>query len=157
LSACDREAVVGDPPPRAQAPACARRRTRWTVAMCHRPRAAGRVAGVRLRTPAAIPRSGRWGPKTDPSHPVEVLSEATARKAELTRQAEADRYRLYVQALGSPDAYNKYDFAEGLPPDLRLGVFYAGPGTFWTDLKGFEQAMLGALSGNNLNNSLIIM
>ncbi|MBV8318525.1 MAG: band 7 protein, partial [Planctomycetaceae bacterium] len=77
---------------------------------------------------------------------TKVLGEATAKKTELTRQAEADRYRQYVRALGSPDAYNKYVFAEGLPPDLRLGVFYAGPGTFWTDLKGFEQAMLGKLA-----------
>ena len=35
--------------------------------------------------------------------------------------------------------------AEGLPADLRLGIFYAGPGTLWTDLKGFEQTMLGKL------------
>ena len=62
------------------------------------------------------------------------------------QEAEADRYRQYVKALGGPDAYNKYVFAEGLPPDLRLGIFYAGPGTFWTDLKGFEQAMLGKLA-----------
>ena len=104
------------------------------------------MAGVRLRTPAAIPRSGRWGSKSDPSHPVEVLGEPTAKKTELTRQAEADRYRLYVRALGSPDAYNKYVFAEGPPPDLRLGVFSAGPGTFSTDLKGFERTMLGKLA-----------
>ncbi|MBV8267645.1 MAG: band 7 protein [Planctomycetaceae bacterium] len=77
---------------------------------------------------------------------TKVLGEATAKKTELTRQAEADRYRQYVRALGSPDAYTKYVFAEGLPPDLRLGVFYAGPGTFWTDLTGFEQAMLGKLA-----------
>ena len=48
--------------------------------------------------------------------------------------------------MGGPDAYNRYVFAEGLPADLRLGVFYAGPGTFWTDLKGFEQTMLGKLA-----------
>ena len=77
---------------------------------------------------------------------TKVLGEAKAKTTELTRQADADRFRQYVQALGGPDAYNKYVFAEGLPPDLRLGVFYAGPGTFWTDLKGFEQAMLGKLA-----------
>ncbi|HMB05043.1 MAG TPA: SPFH domain-containing protein [Isosphaeraceae bacterium] len=77
---------------------------------------------------------------------TKVLGEATARKTELTRQAEADRFRRYVQALGGPDAYHKYVFAVGLPEDLRLGVFYAGPGTLWTDLKGFEQTMLGKLA-----------
>lgn len=76
---------------------------------------------------------------------TKVLGEASAEKLRLTRQAEADRYRQYVQALGSPDAYNKFVFAEGLASDLRLGVFYAGPGTLWTDLKGFEQTMLGKL------------
>ena len=42
--------------------------------------------------------------------------------------------------------YNRYVFADGLSKDLHLGVFYAGPGTFWTDLKGFEQVMLGKLA-----------
>ena len=77
---------------------------------------------------------------------TKTLGEATAKKVELTKQAEAERFRLYVKALGGPDAYNKYVFAEGLPAALRLGVFYAGPGTFWTDLKGFEQTMLGKLA-----------
>ncbi|MHC5541630.1 SPFH domain-containing protein, partial [Singulisphaera rosea] len=77
-----------------------------------------------------------------------VLGEATAGKIQLARQAEADRFRQYVQALGGPEAYNNYVFAEGLPPDLKLGVFYAGPGTLWTDLKGFEQTMLGKLASD---------
>jgi regulator of protease activity HflC (stomatin/prohibitin superfamily) len=77
---------------------------------------------------------------------TKALGEATAKKTELTKQAEADRFRQYVKALGGPDAYHKYVFAEGLPANLRLGVFYAGPGTLWTDLKGFEQTMLGKLA-----------
>jgi len=74
-----------------------------------------------------------------------TIGEAEAKKTELANEAQADRYRQYVQILGGPDAYNKYVFAEGLPDDLRLEVFYAGPGTFWTDLKGFDQVMLGKL------------
>jgi regulator of protease activity HflC (stomatin/prohibitin superfamily) len=77
---------------------------------------------------------------------TKVLGEANAGKTKLTRQAEADRFRQYVQALGGADAYNQYIFAEGLPSDLRVGVFYAGAGTLWTDLKGFEQTMLGKLA-----------
>lgn len=77
---------------------------------------------------------------------TKVLGEATAKKTELTRQAEADRFRQYVNALGGPEAYNKYVFAEGLPSEIKLGVFYAGPGTFWTDLKGFEQTLLGKIA-----------
>ena len=77
---------------------------------------------------------------------TKVLGEANARKVELTRSAEADRFRQYVHALGGPEAYNKYVFAEGLPPEIKLGVFYAGPGTFWTDLKGFEKTLLGKVA-----------
>ncbi len=87
---------------------------------------------------------------------TKVLGEATAEKTRLTRQAEADRYRQYVQALGSPEAYNKYVFADGLSHDLRLGVFYAGPGTLWTDLKGFEQTMLGKLGSESVSARPVI-
>ncbi len=80
---------------------------------------------------------------------TKTIGEATAKTTELANQAEAERYRQYVQALGGPDAYNRYVFAEGLSKDLRLGVFYAGPGTFWTDLKGFEQVMLGKLADDS--------
>jgi uncharacterized membrane protein YqiK len=74
---------------------------------------------------------------------TKVLGEASAERVKLTKQAEADLFRQYVHALGSADAYNKYVFAENLPANLKLGVFYAGAGTLWTDLKGFEQTMLG--------------
>ncbi|WP_422925607.1 SPFH domain-containing protein [Singulisphaera sp. PoT] len=80
---------------------------------------------------------------------TKVLGEADAEKIRLSRSAEADRYRQYVQALGGPEAYNKFVFAEGLSNDLRLGIFYAGPGTLWTDLKGFEQTMLGKLGSES--------
>lgn len=80
-----------------------------------------------------------------------TLGEAEAKKIELANQAEAERYRQYVDALGGPDAYNRFVFAEGLPIDLRLGIFYAGPGTFWTDLKGFEQTMLGKLASETMS------
>ena len=80
---------------------------------------------------------------------TKVIGEANAKTIELANQAQAERYRQAVQSLGGPDAYNRYVFAEGLNPDLKLGVFYAGPGTFWTDLKGFEQVMLGKLADDS--------
>ncbi|MFO0909524.1 MAG: SPFH domain-containing protein [Isosphaeraceae bacterium] len=80
---------------------------------------------------------------------TKLLGEAEAKKVELSRAAEADRFKQYVTALGSPEAYNKYVFAEGLASDLKLGVFYAGQGTFWTDLKGVEQVMLGKLASES--------
>jgi hypothetical protein len=78
-----------------------------------------------------------------------LLGEAGARSVELMREAEADKFRQYVKALGGPDAYNRYVFAEGLPANLRLAIFYAGPGTFWTDLKGLEQTLLGKLASDS--------
>jgi regulator of protease activity HflC (stomatin/prohibitin superfamily) len=78
-----------------------------------------------------------------------ALGQAAARSTELIREAEADRFRQYVKALGGPEAYNRYVFAEGLPANLRIGIFYAGPGTFWTDLKGIEQTMLGKLASES--------
>ncbi len=58
-------------------------------------------------------------------------------------EAKADKFRLAVQAFGDGDSYNKYIFATGLPEDIRLQTFYAGEGTFWTDLKGFSETILG--------------
>jgi len=77
---------------------------------------------------------------------TKALGEANAKTLELANQAQAERFRQSVQALGGPDAYNRYVFAEGLAKDLRLNVFHAGPGTFWTDLKGFDQALLGKMA-----------
>ena len=76
------------------------------------------------------------------------MGEADATKTELTNQAEAELFSQYVASLGGPEAYNRYVFAESLPDDMRLGVFYAGQGTFWTDLKGMEQTLLGKLNAD---------
>jgi regulator of protease activity HflC (stomatin/prohibitin superfamily) len=74
-----------------------------------------------------------------------VLGEAKASSVKLAKEAKAERLQLLVKAVGGADSYERYVFAEGLPEDLKVGIFYAGPGTFWTDLKGFEQSMLGKL------------
>ena len=79
------------------------------------------------------------------SQTTRLLGKAKAKSVKLSKEAKAQRFQLLVKALGSPDAYERYIFAEGLPADLRVGIFYAGPGTLWTDLKGFEQTMLGKL------------
>jgi regulator of protease activity HflC (stomatin/prohibitin superfamily) len=75
-----------------------------------------------------------------------VLGEAKALSVKLAKEAKAERIQLLVKAMGGPESYQRYTFAEGLPADLRLGIFYAGPGTLWTDLKGFEQTILGKLA-----------
>ena len=74
-----------------------------------------------------------------------VLGEAKAQSVKLAKEAKAERLQLLVKAMGGPGPYERYIFAEGLPADLKVGIFYAGPGTLWTDLKGFEQTMLGKL------------
>ena len=74
-----------------------------------------------------------------------TLGEAKAQGVKLAKEAKAERSQLLVKAMGGPSSYERYIFAEGLPADLRVGIFYAGAGTLWTDLKGFEQTMLGKI------------
>lgn len=64
-----------------------------------------------------------------------MLGKAESGAKQLSAEATADKFRLAVQAFGSPDAYNKWEFAEQLPENLDLKLFYAGEGTLWTDLK----------------------
>jgi hypothetical protein len=75
-----------------------------------------------------------------------ALGEARAQAMKLAKEARAERSQLLVKALGGVEPYERYIFAEGLPSDLKVGIFYAGEGTLWTDLKGFEQTMLGKLA-----------
>jgi regulator of protease activity HflC (stomatin/prohibitin superfamily) len=72
-----------------------------------------------------------------------VLGEAEAKARQLSEEAKADKFRLAVEAFGSGSAYNQWVFATGLPDDVRLKLLYAGEGTFWTDLKGFSETLLG--------------
>src|SRR4051812_7832448 len=69
---------------------------------------------------------------------TQILGKADADVTRLKNDAEAKGAKMLVDALGSPQAYNNYIFAKGFEPtDLKL--IFAGPGTFWTDLKSFEQ------------------
>ncbi len=72
-----------------------------------------------------------------------TLGEATAKARQLQEEAKAQKFVLAVEAFGNGDAYNRWVFAEGLPADIQIDMLYAGPGTFWTDLKGFSEQMLG--------------
>ncbi len=72
-----------------------------------------------------------------------VLGQATADATRMQEEAKANKFKLAVEAFGSGDAYNKWVFADGLPEDIELNLIFAGEGTFWTDLKGFSDAMLG--------------
>lgn len=69
---------------------------------------------------------------------TQILGKAEADVARLKNEAEAKGAKMLVDAFGSPQAYNLYTFAKNFEPkDLKL--IFAGPGTFWTDLKTFEQ------------------
>jgi hypothetical protein len=68
---------------------------------------------------------------------TQILGKAEADVTKLKSEAEAKGAKMLVDALGSPQAYNSYIFAKGFEPkDLKL--IFAGPGTFWTDLKSFQ-------------------
>lgn len=72
-----------------------------------------------------------------------TLGAAKSNARKLEEEAKADKFKLAVEAFGSGQAYNQWVFAQGLPEDIELNLLYAGEGTFWTDLKGFSETLLG--------------
>jgi len=72
---------------------------------------------------------------------IEILGQANADVERFQKDAEAEGYELLVGAFGSGYAFNMYTFAENFEPD-SIRLFFAGDGTFWTDLSRFEE--LGA-------------
>lgn len=73
-----------------------------------------------------------------------ILGKANADVERLKNEAQAKGAELLVHALGSPQAYNAYTFAKNFDPtDIRL--IYAGPGTFWTDLKSLQETSAAKL------------
>ncbi|MCB9892522.1 MAG: hypothetical protein H6833_12795 [Planctomycetes bacterium] len=81
-----------------------------------------------------------------------VLGQASAEATKLREQAHAEKFGLAVKAFGTPQAYNRWVFATGLPEDISLQMLYAGEGTFWTDLKGFTETMLGKREAESRKN-----
>ncbi len=68
---------------------------------------------------------------------TQILGKAGADVDRLKKEADAKGAKMLIDALGSPQAYNQYIFAQNFnPTELRL--IFAGPGTFWTDLKTFQ-------------------
>jgi hypothetical protein len=65
-----------------------------------------------------------------------IAGEAKSEAEKLLQEAKADKFRLAVEAFGSGEAFNSWVFASNLPTDIKLDLFYAGEGTFWTDLQG---------------------
>ena len=72
---------------------------------------------------------------------IEILGRAHADVERMKKASEAKGYQLLVDAMGGGEAYNLYTFAENFRPE-SIRLFFAGDGTFWTDLSRFEE--LGA-------------
>lgn len=72
-----------------------------------------------------------------------TLGKAKAGAKQVEAEAKSELFKLAVDAFGSGSAYNQWVFATGLPEDVQLDMLYAGEGTFWTDLKGFTEVMVG--------------
>ena len=72
-----------------------------------------------------------------------TLGAAKANALTLEEEAKAEKFKFAVEAFGSGQAYNQWAFAKGLPDNIELNLIYSGQGTFWTDLKGFSETMLG--------------
>ena len=83
-----------------------------------------------------------------------VLGEAEAKAKQMSEEAKAEKFQLAVEAFGSGSAYNQWVFATGLPDDIRLKLLYAGEGTFWTDLKGFSETLLGRQAQQDLEKQV---
>ena len=81
---------------------------------------------------------------------TEILGQARADVERFKKQAEADGYRMLVDAFGGGRAFNMYTFANEFQPD-SIRLFFAGEGTFWTDLKGFEEVGAARLLGNQVS------
>jgi hypothetical protein len=72
---------------------------------------------------------------------TEMLGKATAEADRLLKEATSQKFDLAVKAFGNASAYTKWQFAEGLPDNIQLQLFYAGEGTLWTDLKGITPTL----------------
>lgn len=69
---------------------------------------------------------------------IEILGQANAAVEKLKQGAEAQGYKMLIDAFGSAEAYNLYTFAQNFKPE-SIRLFFAGEGTFWTDLSRFEE------------------
>ncbi|HNQ24224.1 MAG TPA: SPFH domain-containing protein [Phycisphaerae bacterium] len=69
---------------------------------------------------------------------TEILGGARTDVEKMKKQAEADGYKLLINAFGTAQAFNLYTFAEHFQPE-SIQLVFAGEGTFWTDLSRLEE------------------
>lgn len=72
---------------------------------------------------------------------VTKLGKAQAQTVTLVDGEKARGFQLKVGAFGDAQAYALWEFAQGMPKDLKVRVLHSGPGTLWTDLtkQGFSE------------------
>jgi hypothetical protein len=72
---------------------------------------------------------------------IEQIGKAKSASDQLMQEALSQKFDLAVKAFGNATAYTRWQFADGLPDDMQLQLFYAGEGTLWTDLKGITPTL----------------
>jgi len=78
-----------------------------------------------------------------------TLGQASADAMKVVENEKARGAQLKTQAFGDPVAFNLWELAGSLRPDLRINILHSGPGTLWTDL---QKATLGELGGAAILN-----
>lgn len=81
-----------------------------------------------------------------------LLGQANAEATKVQEEAKAEKFKLAVDSFGSGEAYNMWVFASELPENIELNLIFAGDGTFWTDLRGFSETMLGKQAQQSQKN-----
>ncbi|MCX7846455.1 MAG: SPFH domain-containing protein [bacterium] len=79
-----------------------------------------------------------------------TLGEANADVRRWLGEADAQGLQLKIAAIGSPEAYTRYQLAQRLPANLTINIVRTGEGTLWTDL---EKTAGAAAAGTILRNS----
>lgn len=69
---------------------------------------------------------------------AQILGQAEAEAKQMLEEAKAGKFKLAVEAFGTPQAYNNWTFATALPEKIDLKLIYAGEGTLWTDAKNLS-------------------
>ncbi len=70
-----------------------------------------------------------------------TMGRATSAAKQLQAEATSGKFKLAAEAFGTTEAFNKWEFAEQLPENIDLKLFYAGEGTLWTDLKNITPTL----------------
>lgn len=83
---------------------------------------------------------------------IRKIAKAESDVIRMTGLAEAEGFRLKVEAFGDQSAYSLYEFTEKIPENLNLIIAHTGQGTLWTDLNKSLTGNLGSLKMLEVND-----